>query len=101
MAGKMAARQSFTTGQDLAEKYTIWAARLGLTKSQFLSIACALGANVLARQAFPEDFVSVEVLQKAVEVYGSKSMDLDSVGLQTLSAMIKEKGFPVIKDDEQ
>jgi hypothetical protein len=70
-----------TVHRDFDEKFTAWAARLGVSKSQFGSMCLQAGMNSLVRAVAPEEGFSPEVMVKILQEAQKQGMLFDTSGL--------------------
>lgn len=66
-----------TVHNDFDEKLTSWAARLGVSKSQFGNMCLQAGMNSLIRAVAPEEAVAPELLVKIFQEAQRQGIQLD------------------------
>ena len=56
-------RMALTTSKQNFDLWSRLAADLGMNKSQFLNMACTIGAKSIQRQISPEEFITPDLLK--------------------------------------
>lgn len=77
MAKSQTVRISVAITPEFDEKFTVWAKRLGVSKSQFGNMCMQAGLNSLVRAVSPEEAFAPEMIVKIMEAAQKQKVQLD------------------------